>query len=202
MSLFKHPAAVDRQRRKPACFTLALMVIGTLLAPQVAFCSHAEAKNEIRVAFIYNIFRFITWPQQLPARTDNTMTICLFHHNFLGDALETLKSKQIHKRPLHTRVIQSLTEVEPCDALVIPGRQMDGFREEFAQYGLPEHTLTLADFSGTLHEHVPHEGISIALIRKGVNLGFEINLRAMRQRGFSASSELLKLAIITEESPP
>ncbi len=158
----------------------------------------SRLKNEIRAAFIYNIARFINWPEAAVFPNAEQINFCLYRSNPLGAAIATIAGKPLHQRSLQFNQIASLTDAAPCHAVLIPSAELKAYQREAAA-SPPLGALTIVDLSDGNHRHKAHRGVMVTLVRKGANLGFEINLETMRDGGFRASSELLKLAIILVE---
>lgn len=165
------------------------------------YADNHQLKNEIRAAFIYNIARFISWPEDAVFAQPDNINFCLYRANFLGAAAATIAGKPLHQRTVQFSEIDNLAESVHCHALLIPNQELQTFQLEAAVLP-PISALTIADLSSGAHRHKTHKGIMVTLIRKGANLGFEINLEAMQRGGFKASSELLKLAVIVVEEAP
>lgn len=159
-----------------------------------------QLKNEIRAAFIYNIARFINWPEGALIPQTTHIQFCLYRSNLLGSAVATIEGKPLHQLSVQVSTIEDLAAAAHCHALLIPGQELETFQTQAASH--PTSALTITDLSSGKHRHRAHQGIMVTLIRKGANLGFEINLGAMQRGGFRASSELLKLAVIVVEEAP
>jgi hypothetical protein len=194
--------ALNRNLRgRLRCGLIAICALALASGAMPAHADNHQLKNEIRAAFIYNIARFVNWPKDAGFAQPGNINFCLYRASFLGSAVATIAGKPLHQRNVQFSEIGSLAESSHCHALLIPGPELKTFQLEAAAHP-PTSALTIADLSSGTHRHRAHKGIMVTLIRKGANLGFEINLDAMQRGGFKASSELLKLAIIVVEEAP
>lgn len=146
----------------------------------------AEAASEaaVKVAFLYNFFKFVEWPESV--NSQDHYTLCLTSRNDFGDNLLMLEGKTVNGKPLNVVRDISAKNLTSCHMLFVGTADNPG---EYTQElkGLPIVTVSdKADFIA--------QGGIIGLIQDGNRLGFEINLEAATSGNIRISAQLLKLA--------
>jgi hypothetical protein len=141
---------------------------------------------------IYNMTRFVEWPEgSLPAG-NAPFTICVLGKGELAAAVGALQGKTIKGRPVVVRQLFQVGEEEACQILVIDRSERRRLQALLRQ---PNHAgvLTVSDAPS-----FASAGGIIGFVLQNGRVGFEINLEAGRQCRIKISSQLLKLARIVE----
>lgn len=146
----------------------------------------AEAASEaaVKVAFLYNFFKFIEWPETIAG--PNHYTLCLTSHNDFGNNLLMLEGKTVNGKPLNVIQDIAVKDLKTCHMLYVSANDnpADYARE---LKGLP--IVSVSDKSGFIEQ-----GGIIGLLQDGNRLGFEINLNGADAGKLRFSAQLLKLA--------
>ncbi len=175
----------------PAARTL-LPAILLLTALGSAQASSAERTLEVKAAFVLNIARFVYWPEEHFAAHPAEIHLCLYRGNPLGEALASIRHKQVAGRTLIIHRTERIGALPHCNILLVPPEQLARFREDPDRS--PDHPLlTITDDTDG---NTDTEGIQITLVRRGTRIGFDIDLKRVKQAGLRLSSELLKLGRI------
>lgn len=153
--------------------------------------------NRVKAAFVYNIAKFVTWPDAVLQQRPDQLQICLYQQNFLAEGLQSVIGRAIQGRKLTQKVIPSLSQVEDCDILLLSANSMTSYLQERLEKN--HAVLTIADLTAETTQGKVYQGIVLNLIRRGSSIGFEVNLQQVEQRQLEVSSRLLKLARILEE---
>ena len=180
--------------------SLKLLLLITLLAGIIAPPNaHAELNferiDQIKAAFILNIVRFISWPDEVHEHQSSQLLLCLYRANSINNAIHTIKGKKAGGRFIDVAMIESLSESQNCNILLISNDEIDNFIDDIYP-GLDRPMLTIADFTEREASLVFHQDVLIALVRNGPRISFQINLNKSRQVGLRMSSKLLRLATI------
>ena len=180
------PPKIDALR-----FSLAKFLLAPLMLASAA--GHAETASEaaVKVAFLYNFFKFIEWPES--ADIQDRYTLCLSNRHDFGDNLLMLEGKTVNGKLLTVVRDVSAKNAKSCHMLFVSlaDNPADYAREV---RGLP--IVTVSDKP----DFISQGGI-IGLIQDGSRLGFEINVDAANSGSLRISAQLLKLAknIITNK---
>lgn len=161
---------------------LLLFLLATSLRP-------AESTEEysLKAAFVFRFTNYIDWEQHL-GNEDFVIGVCgtsPIYNPLVGIA----RSQTVKGRKIVVRVYETPADIGRCHLLFIPQQ---------AAFALPEILNKVS--KGTLTVSEKHgyalQGTSINFVVVDDKLKFEINTKALYSSGLSASSQLLKLAII------
>ncbi len=168
---------------------LRLLLLAVLLGAGAAQASELELR--VKAAFLYNVAKFVNWPEDAQA-TDNAIDICVFQHaEFARTAQDELNGKRVGQRPVTTRSISALADARDCE-IVFVGEEAK--RTEVTS-GLAElrsqPVLTVGD-----PESFIDDGGIMRLKRLDGKLRFEVAMQGVQRSGLQLSSKLLRLADI------
>lgn len=171
---------------------------GVFLAGLWPSLAEAEMESErierVKAAFVLNIARFVSWPDEALDPQNRQLLLCLYRGNSLGAAVETIEGKMVNGRALQTSLVDSLAHSQTCNILLIGASEMQHFEEE-SRHAAERPLLTIGDLTDAALPP-PHPHALVTLVRNGARIGFEINLAKARRVGLQMSSNLLKLAKI------
>lgn len=154
--------------------------------------------NAIKVAFVLNIARFVTWPPGRFASENEPLHLCIYRNNIYGDTIEEIRGKKIGKRRVEISTVDHLHPEDDCEILLIPHSESKRFSAEI-QGGLERPLLTIADHTENGVKGVSRQGVLVTMVRQGTRIAFEIDPWQARRVNLQMSSELLKLARIVGE---
>jgi len=165
---------------------LAKSITSVLILLLILFCStaHARSENEIKVVYLYNFIKFITWPQE---PTTSNITICLYGENTFGDAIQKLNTLKARNRPLEV-VFPNIGEDISCSVVFI-GPSEDNVADDLLIDIDSKPVLTISDI-----DSFTNKGGIIGFIKLGNVVKFDINLKQARSSNIQISSKLLELA--------
>lgn len=174
-------------------FVAAVFLAG--LGPSLAGAETENARiDRVKAAFILNIARFVTWPDEALKNQHDQLLLCLYRRNPWDGAIETIEGKMVNGRALRINLVKSLAQSQPCNILLIGLDEIRHFDEESRQ-AADRPLLTIADLTDA-DLPPPRQPALVTLVRNGARIGFEINLAKARRAGLQMSSNLLKLAKI------
>ena len=187
------------RQRDNRTFTLAILT--ALLLFMLPVTCHAEAnglkRNLIKTAFVFNIAKFVNWPDEVHRIRPQNLHICFYRKDFLQRAFTSIEGKRVRTRQVGRRIIEHAAESEQCDVVLIAASHLPRFEDESAQQ-TKHPALVIADLTSMPTSPRVFRGVTMNLVRQGKSIGFEVNLNDVKQRGLSMSSELLKLARIID----
>ena len=170
-------------------------LLGALVGLLTATCAHATAaEDELKLAFTYNIARFVTWPDQASEETE-TFRLCVTGVDAYRMAVENLANRRVGESPISVVAIQRPADATgQCDLLYLPNLVDDA--DAFVSELDAEPVLTVSDAPG-----FAELGGIIELTRRSDRVAMRINVEASRRAGLTISSQLLSLAtLVTNES--
>ncbi|WP_260839213.1 YfiR family protein [Methylomonas koyamae] len=165
-------------RRAGALLVLPLIFLHSAFA--------AETANEaaVKVAFLYNFFKFIEWPD---AASQNKFNLCLVSPHNLGDNLLALEGKTVNGKPLAVLQDVASKDLKACHLVYIAKSAAGAGEIARDLRGAP--VVTVSDKPGFLEQNG-----TIGLVQDGNRLNFEVNLDNANAANIRISAQLLKLA--------
>ncbi|MDJ0877854.1 MAG: YfiR family protein [Halieaceae bacterium] len=173
-----------------------------LLSLLFAFCSQVSAgpdsftQSELNVALLYNVTKFVRWPESSFSSQDQALTVCAFASADYEAPLAALEQRNVNDRPIQVRSMSpGQGEVaKDCHVLFFANGSKDFYQQELQRVdGLP--VLTVGDF----REFTQGGGmLSLSKSRKRVNI--EINIDVSESVGLEYNSQLLELAKVIKNA--
>jgi hypothetical protein len=169
---------------------LMLVFIGQALAASLSYGQPQKAAEyHVKAAFIYNLVKFIEWPNK---DWDQKPSIILgvFGDDPFDDALDSLQGKSVRGKEIIVKKISSFNAIKKCDILFISGSEKDALGHILKDLStLP--VLTIGDT-----ESFASKGVMINFYIENDRVKFEINTDASKGAGFRIHSNLMKLGKI------
>jgi len=171
------------------------LVAASLLTAGVVNCraqglSSQEYEYQVKVAFIYNLSRFVNWPPDRFSARPESLTVCVLGTDPFGAALETIQGKNVEDKHIEIRRLNRSSEVDACQILFVSSSE----KERLAQI------LDTARRSGVLTigemNQFNQAGGIVALSMRKNRIFFSVNVDAAENTGVKISSQVLRLATI------
>jgi len=178
--------------RSPPLKFLFMAAVLTAVFWSVARAETDEARfteYEVKAAFIYNVAKFVEWPD---GRSDgrNTINFCILGADPFGKALHAIEGKAVRGKKLQVKNLRLPREARECHMLFISSSEKEQLpRVLGAVRGLP--VLTMGDVSG-----FAQQGVMVNFYMENNKVRFEINEEKAKDSKLVISSHLLKLARI------
>lgn len=176
---------------KPLPVFLALILLWPAAGPASDSLQDLTASEYgVKAVFLFNFTRYLEWPEE------NGLEYCpiavLGKSEILGPLREIAAKKTAGSRPIQIRECRDIAEI---------GRPRILFLSASAADQLPE---VLAAVRGTdilvvgETEGFGSRGVPVNFVLREGTVRFEINVKALKNAGIQASSQLLKLAILVD----
>ena len=175
----------------------AILILILITAAVVTLSALGEERKlgeyEVKAVFIYNLAKFIEWPDK---SLDNSSTLTLY---ILGDDpfesdLDAIRDKLIKGRRVVVKQIDSTDALKNAGILFISSSEKERLRDILKSIsGLP--ILTVGDTKS-----FAQRGVMVNFYLENSKIRFEINLEAAKLAGLKISSNLLRMGTII--SPP
>jgi hypothetical protein len=163
-------------------FSLFIFCFFTVQQPK----EKAEEYN-LKAAFIYNFTKYVEWSA---ASTSNEFVIGIIGSSLINDPLvEIVKTETVNDKKIIIRQFSKPEDISFCHILFIPQKTTFPLDEILAKTS--KGTLVVSEKNG-----YASQGTALNFVIVGNKLKFEANVKAINAAGLTASSQLLKLAII------
>jgi len=158
--------------------------------------AHAElSEYQIKAAMIYNMTRFMDWPDDALSPSATQFTICVAGKGGLGSAVASLQGKQVKGKTV--TIHQSTLTHGPlaCQVLVLCDLDKNT-TSALLERTRSSAVVTVADSPG-----FARSGGTVGFMLQNGKVRFEINQTAAQRHRIRISAQLLKLAQIVQETP-
>ncbi len=173
--------------RKVSIAQLLFSFLAFTLASQ-AFADDLSREYRIKAAYLYNLGKFIVWPNEGELPKDAPITLCVFGYNPFEHYLDKLQERQIRNRAIAIRYVGEQDPIDSCQLLFISKLNTSRPKVLTAPPPYPP-ILTVSDDQDFLNQ-----GGHVGLVALNNNVQLDINLTRAKQTGFSVSASLLEIA--------
>lgn len=179
-------------RTKRAVLTLLLTVAAAASGALGASDINAEegrfGEYEVKAAFIYNIAKFVEWPERAAPDAKNAFGLCIIGADPFGKSIQQIEGKIVKGKRLEIRRVSSVRELGECSVLFVSRSEKEhlaGITEAAAGLSV----LTIGDTEG----YAPG-GVMVNFCLEQRKVRFEIDLDRTKRSRLLVSAQLLKLA--------
>lgn len=166
------------------CIAAAAACLLLLAAPLRAATA---PEYELKLALMYNIARFVTWPQQREQLGE--LSFCVVGTDPFGTAIDGIRGRKVRDRKISVVMIDGpLGAKERCDILFV-AKSAAARAQSVIQHTAGTPVLTISDASG-----FAAAGGIVELQTRDGRVGFVINQPAYQSAQLTVSSQLLQLA--------
>lgn len=159
-----------------------------LMLCNAAWAEEVSREYRIKAAYLYNLSKFITWPDEDKLSKATPITLCIFGYNPFENYLDKLREHPVRGRPIDIRYIDEKQPVDDCQLLFISQHNASAPKLLVAPPPYPP-ILTVSDNQDFLSR-----GGMVALISINNNIQLDINLTRAKQAGLTFSANLLEVA--------
>jgi hypothetical protein len=170
---------------------LALAVL-TLVMTTIPAQTATTTPSELKAAFIFNFLRFTEWPPDAISSGAPIVT-CVMDEGQVADAFRRLvRGRIVGTHKLETRVVRAGESLPGCHVLYVSG--LDTKRSDALVASLQDSSvLTISDDE----QFAERGGIANFFVRND-NMGFAVNIVALRRAKLQISAKVLTLARIVD----
>jgi hypothetical protein len=185
---------------------LALVLFITAIAPKACADSAESLEYQVKAAFLYNFIKFVDWPKEKLADSNEPVIIGIVGKDPFGNAFAPVKDKDDKGRKVTIKRFKSFQELKKsnennqgeldrqietmrkCHLLFICSSEKDSLKDIMdAVKGCS--VLTVGEVEGFLES-----GGTINFIMEEQKVRFEINVTTAKQAKLQIRSQLLRLA--------
>jgi hypothetical protein len=175
-------------RLRRALALLAAAAAAWLAAPACGQASAPPSEAQVKAAFVYNVMRFVGWPQ-----TSGALRLCTVGDDALAGALAGLAGKPLDSLSIEVRALGARAPLAQCDVVYVAASAASATVDIVR--GLEGRAvLTVGDAPG-----LAQQGLIVNFFLQEERVRFEINPVAAQRAGVKISSQLLSLARIVRD---
>lgn len=154
--------------------------------------SHCQSlvgpEYEVKMGFIYNFARFVTWPKEVFSDSDDPLNFCFFSDHPAANVLFKLNGQDVQNRKLTVRKIESEIIEGECHILFF-GTEDETFIRRALATIRGKHILSIGEVDG-----FAQMGGVINFYNQNNRLRFEVNRDATKRENLKFSAQLLQAA--------
>jgi hypothetical protein len=147
---------------------------------------------EVKAAFIYNIAKFVEWPQTYLPDLKSAVNFCVLGTDPFGKALSQIEGKNVKDRKLQVKHVATIKDSRNCHMLFISSSEKEQV-SRVVESLKDTATLTIGDVAG-----FARQGVMINFYMENSRIRFEVNTERSKRSKVVISSQLLKLARIVQ----
>ena len=183
---------VPRGQRSRSIFIAlsACLAITMYMGIDQSFAKDKTLEYKVKAAAIYNIIRFVSWPEEKLDASSHPIRIGVLGENPFGSILETLVNRKIKGQQLSVEKIESAEDAKRFHAVFLSKSEQERL-PEFIQYFRKHNVLTIGDM-----QNFAELGGIVGFVTKKSRVKIEINLEAAKQSNLKISAKLLEVATI------
>jgi hypothetical protein len=173
-----------------------LLLITGLGVAQVCVAAAVAPEYRVKAAFLYKFATYVRWPSPATADPTAPFLIGVIGSDPFGSSLnDVVRDQTVRGRVIRIRALSRTEQAVHCDLVFISASERGNLARIFAELrGAP--VLTVGDM-----DRFAEQGGMIGLVTTEDNhIRFDINKAAIERAGLRASSQLLQLARIVEET--
>jgi hypothetical protein len=152
----------------------------------------AVTEHQLRVAYLYNITKFIQWPQKSFKSEESPINICIIGKNFSKEDIETLRDKIVSGRKLNIYYYKNSKDIDMCHIAYISSSKKDTFKKSLKDIE-GKNIITISDIN-----MFANKGGMIELRRENDKIKLYVNLQALSNENLFLSSKILELSNIVK----
>jgi hypothetical protein len=166
-----------------------LVLLAVAGSPAELRAAAPSQEYQLKLAFLVNFARFITWPESSFTATKGQLTVCVVGKNPFGDELSKIESRKVGKHQLRTILVEANTPIDQCHLLFV-GSTSTSQLPQLLDAIKRGPVVAVSDIPG-----FTDQGGGIELVLKQDRLAFIINNSRLKNVGIQAASPMLNLAL-------
>lgn len=151
----------------------------------------ADRENSIKAAYLYNLLKFIQWPDQRIQR-NNSIEVCTFSGVAINSQLNAITLRKAKGRRISIRII-SPDDTIPSSCFLLFISSINNKLNSVIKLNNQDNSAILT--VGESEEFLKTKG-HVALVHKKDHVQLQINIRRIKQNKFNVNGKLLEIAKI------
>lgn len=183
-------------RRAPRGAAPAVLSALLALTALGAGAAAADGENQVKADMLWNIAKFIRWPDSSFARGQHEFVFTILGQDSLAEVLAAnLSTRSLSGRPVFVRVVGRVQDAAGSQILYVASSAIGRVPEVLRQlHGAP--VLTVANTPGFVAG-----GGMVGFVAEDDKVRFEIHQGRAEQAGLKISARLLALARVVDSEP-
>jgi hypothetical protein len=151
-----------------------------------------ETEAKIKVAYIYNLPKFVDWPADEKPSATEPLRICMIGADPIRTVLGELSIRKVNERPIEVVQIKDPHALPPCHLLYI-SRSEERQLSLVLQSARGTPILTVSDIP-----QFAHQGGMIGFVTEEDRVKIEINQSSVHEAGLKLRAKLIEIARLVQ----
>lgn len=178
---------------------VVLMMVGSSDFGIQAANGQTSREYKVKVAYLYNFSRYMTWPQTAFDKADAPFVIGVMGADPMGGTLDALAArKRAHGRAVSIKRFATPAELTPCHILFVSLSNSPDTHAEIIQKTAGTPVLLVGEVDGFARQGA---GAAFFIDNNGT-IGFKINIDSLTKKQIMVDAKLLRLAEVVKEEAP
>lgn len=187
---FTRPVALYSKR-----YTFAGALAALLLLIQSARAAQ-PSETEIKLVYLYNFTKFVSWPAEAFDSTSAPFRLCMFGDQPIQELIASLRTKTTDGRKFEVLFPKQLTDISTCHIAFLH-RISTTMTKRIVRTAPTSSTLLVSDLAGFASD----TGIIEFVVDEQNRVRIKVNLSNANKRKLTISAKLLETAIHTYRDP-
>lgn len=153
-----------------------------------ACAQSAPTESQVKVAMIYNLAKFVEWPESALPHTADTLRVCYLGDSPLADDINLLQNKTVKNRTLVVKQVNRIEDIGNCQILIVS----EAFKNRLSF--IPDSKRFQGVFTVSDIDDFAADGGMVEFYQADGKIRFKINHGAFKEAGLVISAQVLKLA--------
>ena len=182
------------KRKTHSLIILTLLFSVAAMPSQTSADSQPTPEYQVKAAFLYNFVKFVQWPEEKPADSNDIITIAVIGNHKFGNAFESIKGKKVKDKKIIVKFFPGFDNTDDkntlkkCHLFFICSSEKQHLKD-IIEIASQANILTVGDMNGLIGD-----GGVIQFVMQDKKVRFQINLSAARRAKLKIRSQLLRLA--------
>lgn len=178
---------------RPLCPLLFYLLMLVYTATPVF--AHELQSTALKVAYIYNIAKFTSWPDSTWSNPSDPFQLCFYGDDEVSNNLGQLENKQVNGHDIVLVEAQTKDDYKGCNIFYID--TTDRRRYRYLMSLIDQHSVLVVSDNSPFFASTT--GGLINLIETEQRLHFQVSKKQLADSQLKFSSKLLKLAILVDD---
>lgn len=163
--------------------------MGILIPSTYLYALAPAPEDKIKAAYIFQFTKFIEWPDDNQAKSNQTFTICIVGNDSITTQLQPLNNRRVENRSIIIKTLNEKDNPVGCEILYI-GKSVKSKLDKIIKLIQFQPMLTVSSIP-----EFAHHGGMINFVISDNKVRLEINLNSTREADLKISAKLLEISL-------
>lgn len=166
-----------------------LIALWILLVPGFSGAENLPDEYDIKIVYLYNFTKFVSWPESAFSREDAPLNICIMGHLPSRETLQLLDGKKTRQHTIAVQLLAPHQRAQDCHILFLT-KSLDYAATRKVIQSLSSPTLVV----GETADFARHGGTIGFILDDQRRVRIEVNLEQATRQDIAIRAQLLEIA--------